>query len=83
MSYPEKYELAKKPFLKKFDLMRILGTNTTYLSPFWNEMIKTLESQTGHSFGPWGVPKKMCLDYFGIDIEDLRINAEAEKKVDA
>lgn len=46
-------------------------------------MIKTLESQTGHSFGPWGVPKKMCLDYFGIDIEDLRINAEAEKKVDA
>lgn len=81
MTYSEKYEITKKTFMKKTDLMRLLGTNNNYFNPYWEEMIRTLEKKVGHSFGPWGVPKQMCLDYFGIDLEDLKRNAEEEKKL--
>ena len=30
--------------------------------------------------GPWGIPNRYVMDYLGLDVELLRLNAEREEK---
>ena len=43
-------------------------------------MVKVLEKKYDSRFGPWGVPNRYVMDYLGLDVELLRLNAEREKQ---
>ena len=43
-------------------------------------MIKVLEKKYDSRFGPWGIPNRYVMDYLGLDVELLRLNAEREEK---
>ena len=79
MTYSEKYQIAIKPFLKYTDCMHLLGTNSKYYKKTWNKMVSDLQKQTGKEFGVWGIPNKLVLEYIGLDVELIRLNAEQEK----
>lgn len=81
MTYSEKYRISIKPFLKYTDCLNLIGTNTKiFTKAYFNDMVKTLEKKYDSRFGPWGIPNRYAMDYLGLDIELLRLNAEREEK---
>lgn len=81
MTYSEKYRISIKPFLKYTDCLNLIGTNTKiFTKAYFNDMVKTLEKKYDSRFGPWGISNRYAMDYLGLDIELLRLNAEREEK---
>lgn len=81
MNYSEKYRISMKPFLKYTDCLNLIGTNTKiFTKTYFNEMVRVLEKKYDSRFGPWGVPNRYVMDYLGLDVELLRLNAEREEK---
>ena len=80
MTYTEKYQLALKPYLKYTDCLHLIGTNTKgFTKKYFQDMVATLQKQNNMVFGPWGIPNKLVLNYIGLDVELLKLNAENEK----
>lgn len=81
MTYSEKYRISMKPFLKYTDCLNLIGTNTKiFTKTYFNDMVKVLEKKHDSHFGPWGIPNRYVMDYLGLDVELLRLNAEHEEQ---
>lgn len=79
MTYSEKYRISIKPFLKYTDCLNLIGTNTKiFTKTYFNDMVKVLEKKYDSRFGPWGIPNRYVMEYLGLDVDLLRINAERE-----
>lgn len=79
MTYTEKYRISRKPFLKYTDCLNLIGTNTKiFTKTSFNDMVKVLEKKYDSRFGPWGIPNRYVMEYLGLDVDLLRINAERE-----
>lgn len=79
MTYSEKYRISRKPFLKYTDCLNLIGTNTKiFTKAYFNDMVKVLEKKYDSRFGPWGIPNRYVMEYLGLDVDLLRINAERE-----
>lgn len=77
----QKLKIASKPFIKPTEASKLMGTNYKSFKPEWDNMIVYLENKNNHRIPIWGVPTKLVLEYFGIDIHDFEYALEMERKL--